>query len=69
MRLYALLTAQGTACAETVLTEDEYNDPARKRAVDSRARHTPISPDSPIPGSWADVSDNDVCRKIFENIS
>lgn len=63
MRLYALITEQGTACAETVLTEDEYSDPLRRRAVDSRAHHTPASPDTPIPNSWVDVSDNDACRR------
>jgi hypothetical protein len=64
-RLFALLSEQGTACAETVLTEDEYNDPERRRAAENRARLT-SGDDPPVPGTWTDVTDNDAIRSIFE---
>ena len=62
MRYFAMLSAQGTACAETVLTEDEYADPLRVRTAETRARHTP-GPDAPIPGTWTDVTDNDFIKE------
>lgn len=55
---FALLSSQGTACLETVLTAEEYAEPMRRRAAENRARHTP-GPDAPQPGTWTDVSDND----------
>ena len=58
MRYFALLTAGGTACAETALTEDEYNDPIKRAAVENRARHT-TGHDAPVPGTWTDVTDNE----------
>ena len=58
MRYYALLTTCGTACAETALTESEYNDPALRAAVE-RQIGSSIGPDAPIPGTWTDVTDND----------
>src|SRR6185295_14666281 len=64
-KLYAMVSAQGTACDETVLTEQEYNNPAMRRAAESRARHT-AGADAPIAGSWVDVSDNEACRARIE---
>lgn len=69
MRYFALLSAQGTACSDTTLTEDEYNNPTYRRVVDERARHT-TGPDAPIPGTWTDVTDNDAIRAAMEeNVS
>lgn len=61
-KLFALLTKQGTACPETVLTEEEHADPIRRAAADKRARHTQ-GPDAPVPGTWTDVTDNDAINK------
>ena len=58
MSKYALLSAQGTACAETVLTADEYADPARRAAIENAAR-SDTSADAPVLGTWTDVTDND----------
>jgi hypothetical protein len=62
--IYAMVSKQGTACAETTLTEEEYRDPTRRRAAETRARHT-AGEDAPIPGSWTDVTDNDACREYM----
>jgi hypothetical protein len=61
-KIYALLSAQGTACLETVLTEQEFNDPQMRERVEAAARADKLS-DPPIPGSWTDVSDNEACRR------
>lgn len=66
MRYFAMLSAQGTACLETVVTEDEYSDPLRRRSAESRARHT-TGPDAPVPGIWQDVSDNDAVIAAMED--
>lgn len=59
-RLFALLSNQGTAMTETVLTLDEYTDePTRLNAE----RHAPD--DAAIPMCWADVTDNDACREVL----
>jgi hypothetical protein len=65
-RYYAMLDAQGTACAETTLTAEEFADPARVRSAESRARHT-TGPDAPVPGTWTDVSDNDAVIAYMED--
>lgn len=57
MRLYALVSAQGTACAETVLRSDEYTPAARARV--ERAAALDRSADRPVAGTWTDVTDND----------
>jgi hypothetical protein len=58
LRLYALVSAQGTACAETVIRSDE--DTPELRAIIEK-RHCLNRPgwDDPIPGSWTEVTDND----------
>jgi len=61
IRVYALRSAQGTACAETVLREEEFT-PERRAEVEATAcRPSPWSSadDLPVPGTWMDVSDND----------
>jgi hypothetical protein len=58
--IYALCSAQGTACLETVLTAAEYADPetrARTETAFCQGR-----PDDPLPGTWTDVSDNEACQ-------
>lgn len=55
MKLYAMTTARGDVCPETVLTEEEYADPVRVRSAESRARHT-RGADAPLPGTWIDVT-------------
>lgn len=60
-RIYALMSSQGTACAETVLSEDEYNAENREQMEEIARADT--SRDRPIPGTWTDVSDNEACRE------
>jgi hypothetical protein len=58
--IYALCSAQGTACSETVLTAAEYADPGTRALTEAtfcRGR-----PDDPLPGTWTDVSDNEACQ-------
>jgi hypothetical protein len=58
LKKYALLSSQGTACAETVLVGAHYTVDQRDRieaSIDSR------NPDAPIPGTWTDVTDNEAC--------
>jgi hypothetical protein len=59
---YALVSGQGTACAETVLYADEYTAENRAKA-EADFCHDLTQPveDRPIPGTWTDVSDNDAC--------
>lgn len=55
-KIYALLTADGTACAETALHESEYTPENRARVeaeINPRERHPPV------PGTWIDVSENE----------
>jgi hypothetical protein len=56
MKKFALVSAQGTACAETVLLESEYTPEMRARI---EAQIDPANSDAPIPGTWTDVTDND----------
>jgi hypothetical protein len=57
-KIYALLSAQGTACTETALFEDEYT--AENRAiVESRFCSLRVHHDPPIAGTWIDVSENE----------
>lgn len=55
---FALLSPQGTACAETVLDGHDYLNPA-KRAEIERAAAADKLPDSPVLGTWTDCTDND----------
>ncbi len=55
-RKFALVSDQGTACAETVLLEEEYTEKYRQRIEERFCRGRP---DDPIRGTWTDVSDND----------
>jgi hypothetical protein len=59
MKLFALLSPQGTACSETVLNELEYADAAMRERVERESR-TGL-PDDPVPGTWTDVTDNEAC--------
>lgn len=63
MRKFALLSAQGTACSETVLNELEYTF-SNRIVMEHRYSipHPRIDmPDAPISRTWVDVSDNDAC--------
>lgn len=57
---YALLSKQGTACPETVLTDKEYT-PENRRRIEQWVEAQPLTDDSPICGTWTDVSENDAC--------
>ena len=59
-RVFALLSQQGTACAETALYEHEYNEPSIREAVEHDFCHG--GQDDPIKGSWTDVTDNEACN-------
>lgn len=56
-RMYALLSEQGTAMTETLLTEEEFNN----GVIRLRVERAPPD-DAARPLTWADVSDNDACR-------
>lgn len=58
-RRYALLSPQGTACPETVLTEDEYNIPQNRAHFEKL--YCRGGADDPVPGTWTDVTDNEAC--------
>lgn len=58
MLKFALLSEQGTACAETVLSESEYTAANRAKIEKSFCG---IGPDAPQAGTWTDVTDNDQC--------
>ena len=62
-KIYALLSNQETACAETVLYASEYTATNRARVEAEIQR----DPDAPVPGTWCDVSDNEALRN--ENMS
>jgi hypothetical protein len=73
MRVYALLTDQGTAALETALCTSHYRNPrCRARAVAVASTDVVASPDSSIPNvlvePWSDCTDNDalVCRECGE---
>ena len=61
MKLYALLSKQGTACIETTLTEQDYLDLTKRKQVNDMAR-LDKSFDPPIPDTWTDVSENAACQ-------
>lgn len=57
MKIYALLSSQGTACLETALYGDDYTKENKKK-VEAMALLDKM-PDKPIAGTWTDVTDND----------
>lgn len=59
-KLYALVSKQGTAMSETVLTEDEFT-PANQRQTKAEA---PAEWDG---GDFHDVSDNDALRAALDD--
>lgn len=63
-KLYALVSDQGTACAETLLIGADGTRPAMRAAIE-RAFCTG-KPDAPIAGTWTDVSDNDYLQQMVE---
>ena len=65
-KLYALLSSQGTACSETVLTEAEYNF-AWRDIIEAQYCHG--GPDDPVKGSWTDVTENEACSLICRSES
>lgn len=64
MKLYAMLSSQGTACAETVLTAKEYKQVHIRERVEKYC--CTGAPDAPVKGSWTDVSDNEACQYWME---
>lgn len=58
MKRYALLTAQGTACAETVLDEEEYT-PEWRATVEAACCNGGAA--DPVAGTWTDVTENEAC--------
>lgn len=54
MKFYTLVTKQGTACHETVLTEKEYKDPKTRLGVE-RQFCTDKYDSSCIADSWIEV--------------
>jgi hypothetical protein len=55
-RIYALLSSQGTACAETALFASELTAENRARI---EATIDPRAPDAAVPGTWTDCSGNE----------
>jgi hypothetical protein len=64
MKLVSLLSNQGTACLETVLTSVEDTPEVR---LDMEAQFCNSDVDSPVPGTWTDVSDNEAAQEIFQS--
>ena len=63
MRYYAMLSAQGTVCLETVLNEAEFNSPLRQK-TESQCCTVGVM-DPPIAGSWVDVTHNDAVQDML----
>lgn len=59
MKLFALLTEEGTACHETVLIEADYLNPIIREGVEKSI--DPTAYDPPVKGTWTDVSENEAC--------
>ena len=55
--IYALLTAKGTACTETVLYSDEYTEENRKQ-IEMQFCSSLVHDDPPIADTWTDVTLN-----------
>jgi hypothetical protein len=58
MTIYALLNPQGTACAETALCGLHYSDENLRTQAEQYAEADRL-PDSAIPGTWTDCTDNE----------
>lgn len=56
MKKFAMVSRQGTACFETVLTESEFISDLRQQ---TERQFCLGRPDDPMAGSWVDVSDNE----------
>lgn len=56
MKKFALISNQGTACAETVLSEKEFTPEFRERIEKQFCRG---GEDDPLPDTWRDVTDNE----------
>ena len=63
MTIVAMLSKQGTACAETALHSREDSPQARKVLEDQFCHG---NTDDPVAGSWADVSDNEAIAELFD---
>ena len=63
-KLIALVSSQGTACSETVLTEAE-DTPTNRARVE--AMFCNGQPDDPQPGTWVDVTDNEACASLLDD--
>jgi len=61
-RIVAMVSKQGTACAETALHETE-DSPETRAEMERQYCHG--NHDDPIKGSWVDVTDNDAIRALF----
>lgn len=59
-RRFALLSPQGTACPETVLTEVEYSQLSMRMQVQDQFCNG--GDDDPVRGSWTDVTENEACQ-------
>jgi hypothetical protein len=59
-KLYALVSKQGTAMSETVLTEDEFTLPNQRQTK----AEAPVDWDG---GDFHDVSDNDALRDALDD--
>jgi hypothetical protein len=57
-KLFAVVSDQGTAMPETVLTEPEYNDPKARSTAEDIAR---MADDCSNPIEWEDVTENEAC--------
>lgn len=63
MKLFAMVSPQGTCCLETLLREDEY---APERRAQTEREYCKGRRDDPVAGSWTDVSDNDAAQAAME---
>lgn len=64
MKLYALLSKNGIACTETVLTEMKFTPENRAAIEEIAKRHTRekrVLP--PVPNTWTEVTTNNACRE------
>ena len=60
-RLFAMVSDQGTAMAETVLTDEEYANPDIRGAFEDDPPE-----DAKLPIEWHDVTDNETCQFYWE---
>jgi hypothetical protein len=62
MKIFALLSCQGTACSETALCHTHFSPENRKMAYEAGCQNT-VDPPFSIVG-WADCTDNDALSCI-----